>query len=173
VTRKAKIEGLWTCPRCGRMLVGRKMSHSCSEATADDFLRRASAAIRDRYDRLEAMIAACGPYRVSPPKTRIAFMAKVRFAGVTAVNHRSLTPSFALPAPLSSSRFLDVKEIVPGWWAHRMRVTTREDLDDELQGWLREPYRLMGIQEWLAGPTTSRRRARGRSRWPAVGWSLP
>lgn len=140
---------LWTCPECGRKLVQENMAHSCTDATVADFLRRGDAASRALYRRFVRMIAACGPYHVSPAKTRIAFMARVRFGGVNAIRPGVLGVSFALPAPLRSPRFHRVEEVVPGWWAHRLRITSAEQLDRELQGWLRESYRLMGMQERL------------------------
>jgi hypothetical protein len=155
-----EIADLWTCPKCGRKLVSRNMFHSCTDANVEQFLRRASRRTRALYAKLESMIAACGPYHVSPAKTRIAFMGRVRFAGVTAIGERSMTISFALPEPLASPRFRDVAEVAPGWWAHRLRVGAAGELDRELQGWLRESYRLMGMQERLIG----RPRAKGARR---------
>jgi hypothetical protein len=143
------LEGLWTCPACGRKLVGKNMAHSCTDATVEDFLRRAGPHGRALYDKLESMIAACGPYLTSPAKTRIAFMARVRFAGITAISERGMSMSFALPRPVRSRRFAAVQQVAPGWWAHRLRVTRLDQLDDEVQGWLREAYRLMGMQERL------------------------
>ena len=155
------IRGLWTCPKCGRKLVGKNMWHSCSSASVEQFLRRASPGTRGLYSKLESLIARCGPYHVSPAKTRIAFMARVRFAGVSAIDQRSMTITFALPAPLASPRFEKVWEIAPGWWVHRLRVTRTAELDRQLHGWLRESYRLMGMQERLEpSRRTGARRAR-------------
>lgn len=156
MTRRSASESesfgqLWTCPKCGRKLVGRNMWHSCSDATVVQFLRRAGKRERALYRRFERMIAACGPYHVSPAKTRIAFMARVRFAGVTSIGPRGMVVAFALPEPLASARFARVEEVAPGWWAHRLRISASSQLDRELQGWLRESYRLMGMQARLAG----------------------
>ncbi len=153
----AEIRGLWTCPRCGRKLVGKNMAHSCTSATVEDFLRRAGANGRALYRKLESLIEVCGPYYVSPAKTRITFMGRVRFAGVTAVSERGMTFGFSLPKPLRNPRFVDVKEVVPGWWVHRLRVKRPDELDDEVQGWLCESYRLMGMQERLRDAKSSPR----------------
>jgi hypothetical protein len=102
---------------------------------------------RKLYDRFESMIAACGPYHVAPAKTRIAFLAQVRFAGITSLSEKGMTCSFALPEPLRSPRFVKVEEIVPGWWVHRMRITQLEQLDEKVQVWIRKSYRLMGRRE--------------------------
>jgi hypothetical protein len=100
------------------------------------------------------MIAACGEYHVAPAKTRIAFLARVRFSGITSISEKGMTCAFALPQPIRSSRFVKVEEVVPGWWVHRLRISDPAELDDEVQGWIRESYRLMGMQERL-GPLSS------------------
>jgi hypothetical protein len=41
---------------------------------------------RELFARFEGMLEACGPYEVAPAKTRVAFMGRVRFAGVSAVS---------------------------------------------------------------------------------------
>lgn len=102
---------------------------------------------RALFDRFEQMIGACGEYYVAPAKTRIAFMGRVRFAGITSISERGMTCAFALPRALQSARFTKVEEVVPGWWVHRLRITDVGDLDDEVQSWLRESYRLMGMQD--------------------------
>jgi len=151
----SEISGLWTCPECGRKLVGRNMYHSCTDATVEDFPRKAGPDGRALYDRFESMVAACGPYCVSPAKTRIASMARVRFAGVTAVSRRGMTCGFSLPEPIANPRFSKVDEVVPGWWSHTLRVTRPEELDDEVQGWLRGSYRLKRMQKRLSsGPSS-------------------
>ncbi len=140
---------LWTCPKCGAKLVTRNLWHSCGEATLADWKRRMGPRARALYDRFESLIAACGEYHVGPAKTRIAFLGRVRFAGITALSEQGMTCSFALPKPVRSRRFARVYEIVPGWWAHRLRVTEPAQLDAEVQAWIRESYRLMGMQEHL------------------------
>ena len=145
----AAARPLWTCPRCGAKLVGRNMWHSCGRATLADWKARMGPNARRLYDRFETLVAACGPYHVAPAKTRIAFMARVRFAGLTALSERGMRCSFALPAPLRSPRFAKVEEVVPGWWVHWLRITDVRQLDAQLQRWLSRSYRLMGMQERL------------------------
>jgi uncharacterized protein DUF5655 len=75
---------------------------------------------------------------------------RVRFAGITTVSDTSITISFVLPKPVRSARFATVKEVAPGWWAHRIRVTETTQLDSQVQDWIRTSYRLFGMQERLA-----------------------
>jgi hypothetical protein len=142
---------LWTCPECGAKLITRNLWHSCGEATLEDWKARMGPRARDLYDRFESLIAACGEYHVAPAKTRIAFMGQVRFAGISSVSEKGMSCSFSLPYALESDRFVKVEEVVPGWFVHRMRVTDPAQLDDQIQEWVRESYRLMGKRERLAG----------------------
>ena len=106
---------------------------------------------RRLYDRFEQLIAACGEYRVAPAKTRIAFMGRVRFAGITSLSEKGMTCAFVLSRPLRSSRFQSVKEEVPGWWIHRLRINQPEQLDAQVAQWIRTSYRLYGMQERKMG----------------------
>jgi hypothetical protein len=138
---------LWICPKCGARLVSKNLWHSCGKATLSGWKTRMGPNARSLYERFEQMIAACGEYYVAPAKTRIAFMGRVRFAGITSISEKGMTCSLALPQPLRSPRFAKVEEVAPGWWAHRLRITDVCQLDDELQGWLRSSYRSMGMQD--------------------------
>ena len=154
---------MWICPRCGAALVTRNLWHSCGRATVDDWKGRMGPRARRLYDRFEELIAGCGEYRVAPARSRIAFMGRVRFAGITALSEKGMTCSFALPRPLRSHRFAAVREAVPGWWVHRLRITRPEELDRQVQRWLRESYRLMGMRERLGTDDPAGRRREDRS----------
>lgn len=140
---------LWTCPKCGVKLVTRNLWHSCGQASLDDWKARMGPRARALYDRFEDMIAACGEYHVAPARTRIAFLARVRFAGITSLSERGMTCTFALPRPARSPRLARVHEVAPGWWVHHLRVTDPAQLDGQVQRWLRNSYRTMGMQERL------------------------
>jgi hypothetical protein len=104
---------------------------------------------RELYGRFEGMIRACGDYHIAPAKSRIAFLGLVRFAGITSISEKGMTCSFSLPYRLQSERFVKVEEVAPGWWVHRLRVTEARQLDRQVQRWLRDSYRLMGMRERL------------------------
>jgi hypothetical protein len=149
--------GLWTCPTCGAKLITRNLWHSCGRATLADWTARMGPNARRLFTRFRRMIAACGPYHVAPAKTRLAFLATVRFAAITRISEDGMTCGFALPRPLRSRRFVRVKEEAPRWWSHQLRVARPSELDAEVQRWLRESYRLMGQRERLsAGPARGR-----------------
>jgi hypothetical protein len=47
-------------------------------------------------------------------------------------------------------RVRKIQDFGGGWYGHRVRISSPEELDDELLGWLRESYNQMGMQERLA-----------------------
>jgi Domain of unknown function (DUF5655) len=147
---------LWTCPRCGLKLVTRNLWHSCGQATLDDWKGKMGPRAAKLYERFEQLIARCGSYHVSPAKTRIAFLGRVRFAGITRLSEEGMTCVFAMPHALRSRRFTRVAEVVPGWWGHQLRVSDPRELDAEVQAWLRRSYRVMGMQERLKKTRNSR-----------------
>jgi hypothetical protein len=146
------VRPLWVCPRCGARFVTRNLPHSCGLAQIDDWLARAGPRGRRLYRAFERMIARFGPYHVAPAKTRIAFLGRVRFGGITALSDEGMTCSFALPQPLRSPRFVSVIEVAPGWWVHRLRITRPAEIDRQVVAWFRRSYRLMGMQERLTKP---------------------
>jgi hypothetical protein len=159
VKRAKSARPLWTCPECGQKFVTRNLWHSCGLTTVADWKKRMTPKVLALYDRFESMIASCGEYYAAPAKTRIAFMGRIRFAGVTKIDSESLTCNFALSRPLASKRFAKVEEIVPGWWVHRMRITDLDQLDDQVQRWIARAYRTIGTHG-LRKRTPGRRQAR-------------
>ncbi len=77
-------------------------------------------------------------------------MGRVRFAGVNAISDRGMTIAFGLPRPMRHPRVRKIEDFGGGWYGHWVRISSPEELDDELLGWLRESYHQMGMQERLA-----------------------
>jgi hypothetical protein len=150
VTRPRKRDGverpLWTCPKCGLKFISKNLWHSCRQATLADWKGKMGPKARQLYRRFEQLISRCGAFHVSPAKTRIAFLGRVRFAGITRLSEDGMTCALALPSPLRSRRFVRIKKVAPGWWSHELRVSSPTELNAEVQGWLRQSYRLMGMQ---------------------------
>jgi hypothetical protein len=108
---------LWTCPKCGRRFVRRNMWHACGDYSVEKFLDGKGERARDLFGAFESLIAACGQYEVAPAKTLVAFMARVRFAGVNAISDRGMTIAFAVPRAMRHRRSRKGRENRP--WAER------------------------------------------------------
>src|SRR5262245_34283246 len=106
---------LATCPKCGVTLLHRGLSHSCGDFSVDAFLTRAGEPERALFRRFVDCIAACGPFEVAPAKTRVAFLAKVRFASVNRIGPGYLDVHFVLPREIESERWRKVERIGKVW----------------------------------------------------------
>jgi hypothetical protein len=127
---------LWTCPRCGKRFVTRNMSHSCGRHTVDAFMEGKGPRARAYWERLQEMVGSCGPYSLVANKTRLEFMVRVRFAGMDAVSERGMSLSFWLKRRLDSPRFRKVEHLGTTNWVYHLRVSSLDELDDEVQRWL-------------------------------------
>jgi hypothetical protein len=142
------------------------MWHACGDYSVEAFLAGKGERARELYDAFERLIAACGPYEVAPAKTRVAFMGRVRFAGVSAISERGMTIAFGMPHRLKSGRIRKVERYGKDWYGHYMRITSPEEMDDELQDWLWEAYHQMGMQERLNRDRADSTLPSRRSGWP-------
>ena len=56
------------------------------------------------WDRLQEVVATCGPYSIVANKSRLEFMVRVRFAGMDAVSERGMIDLWSnLLCPFDSS----------------------------------------------------------------------
>jgi hypothetical protein len=151
----------WECPRCGAKLVSRNLSHACGPYSVERFLAGKGAKARELFTRFVRLIASCGSYELAPAKTRVAFMAQVRFASVNRVSDRGIDVHFVLPRALVHQRFRRVEHLGPVH-VHHLRLTAPGDFDAQLKSWLRASYREYGQREWLraAGRSSSSRPSR-------------
>lgn len=133
---------LWTCPICGKRFVTRNMSHSCGLHTVAQFMERKGPQAWAYWDRLQEMVATCGPYSIVANKSRLEFMVRVRFAGMDAVSERGMSFSFWLKERLDSPRLRKVVLYGRTDWVHHIRVESLDELDDEVTGWLCRSYQV-------------------------------
>ncbi len=138
---------LWTCPKCGNEFVNRNQYHSCKRYDLSVPFAGKPPFVRELFERFRAMVERCGATRMLPYRDKVAFMARVRFAG--AIPRKDwLDVAFWLPRRIESPRFRKIETINPNAHAHLLRVTDPKDLDRELAGWIREAY-AVGRQQHL------------------------
>src|SRR5262245_42092856 len=129
---------LWTCPKCGARFVTQNMFHGCAPFTAEQFLAGKGPKALALYQRMVELIGLCGPFEVHATKSRIAFMDRVRFAGISNLSDRGMTVGFWLKRGIESSRFSRVEKLTPPDHIYYFRVSSVEELDSEVLDWLRE-----------------------------------
>ena len=140
-------EPLWRCPDCGRGFANRNQSHSCSDVSLDSHFTGKSEHVRELFDELVKMIKDCGPVKVLPEKTRIAFQVRMSFIAVQ-VRRNYLIGHFVFARRVEHPRFTRVETFSPRNHLHAFRLDDRAELDDEFAVWVREAY-AVGEQKHL------------------------
>src|SRR5262245_17143333 len=111
------------------------------------------------------MIKACGPVKVLPEKTRIAFQVRMSFIAVQ-VRRNYLIGHFVFARRLEHPRFTRVESFSPRNHLHAFRLDSLMELDDEFAAWVREAY-AVGIARWRRARLPPGCRAPPRSAAPA------
>lgn len=142
---------LWTCPRCGARFVTRNTWHGCGDYSVDGFFEGKAPRLRELYDAFVAFIEEIGPFEQVPTKSRIAFMVRVRFAGVAWLRRDGLVCGFWLKREIRSPRFTKVELLGKHDRVYQFVLRDEGELDGEVRGWLREAYEV-GKQAHLAAP---------------------
>jgi Domain of unknown function (DUF5655) len=144
---------LWRCPSCGQSFVTRSMPHSCDVRPLDEHFAGVKPELREAFDALVSTVRENGPVTVNAAKSRIAFQGRGRFAGIDRPRKDHLVASFLLTRAVRSPRLARVDYIPPYYYVHRLRLHDREEIDDEVRGWLAEAYQVgrqshVGDPEW-------------------------
>jgi hypothetical protein len=91
------------------------------------------------FDQFSALIRKCGPVKVLPEKTRIAFQVRMSFIAVQ-VRRDYFIGHFVFAQRVESPRFVRVETFSPRNHLHAFRIDSLSDLDDEFAAWIREAY---------------------------------
>lgn len=138
---------LWRCPSCHRQFANRNQTHTCSSHTLDEHFAEKGPAVRQLFDALLASLKRCGPVKVLPEKTRIAFQVRMSFAAVS-VRRTYLVGHFVFARRVEHPRFRRVESFSPRNHLHAFRLDSVDDLDAQFSRWAREAY-AVGEQKHL------------------------
>jgi hypothetical protein len=116
------------------------MWHGCGDYTVDGFFEGKSARLRELYDAYVRLIEEIGPFEQVPTKSRIAFMVRVRFAGVARLRKDGLVCGFWLKRQIESPRFTKVEHLGRSDWIYQFVLRDESELDEEVRGWMGEAY---------------------------------
>jgi hypothetical protein len=125
----------------------RNQSHACLDISADEHLVGKSALAREIYETVVEALEDCGEFRVHAQKTRIAFISRMSFAGISATKS-AVDLSLILPAPIEDERVRKLVLYGPTSWGHTIRLTEPSSVDAHVKRWLCEAWR-RGKQETL------------------------
>jgi hypothetical protein len=141
------MQPLWTCPRCGRSFASRNQTHFCSDVKLAEHLAGRDPRVIATFERLVTVARRSGPMKVLPEKTRIAFQVRMSFAAFMLRRHW-IDGHVVLAHRRESPRFRRVDSLSPRNHVHAFRLTAPNEVDSEVEAWLREAYEV-GAQRHL------------------------
>ncbi len=106
----------------------------------EHFVGKASE-IQPIYDRLVAMAEKFGPIEQDPKKTSIHLNRGTAFAGV-AVRRAHIVLTIKSDRPIKSPRVFKSEQTSAKRFHHEIKLSAIEDVDAELQTWLKAAYDL-------------------------------
>jgi hypothetical protein len=106
--------------------------------------------VRATFDRVLEEAMKLGPLTVLPEKTRIALQVRMSFAAFVP-GRRWLDGHVVLDSRLDSPRFRRIETYSPRNVLHAFRLSSPEEVDGEVTGWLARAY-AVGEQRHLNRP---------------------
>jgi Domain of unknown function (DUF5655) len=143
------VRDLWSCPSCGRTFVNRNQTHTCGRQRLEDHLAGRSPEVVALFERFRELVERCGPVEILPEKTRIAFHVRMSFAAVM-LRRAWLDGHVVLARRHEHPRFRRIESFSPRNHLHQFRISSLDELDDEVAAWIAEAYQV-GEQRHLSG----------------------
>ena len=144
---RGALPPLWRCPKCGERFVTRNLWHACGKFSLRVLFAGCEPQVFAAFRKFRKMMRSCGHLRVIPQKSRIVFQVRVRYGGC--IPRKSfLLCGLALPRRVRDKRIFEVIEFGPHFILHRFRVRHPDELDAQVQLWMRESY-AVGQQKYL------------------------
>jgi hypothetical protein len=138
---------MWACPDCGREFANVNQWHSCLDLDVEEHLAGHAPHAIELYRLFQAAVEDCGEFRVHAQKTRIAFIARMTFAGAR-LAREWIDVSFITPTAINDGRVRSVELYGPTSFGHTVRLAEAAELDTDLRRWLCEAWR-RGTRETL------------------------
>ena len=135
---------MWTCPSCGRRFKQSNQMHTCGVFDLERHLVGKSSSVVALYHLLAAAICKMREVEVVPMKSSILFRVKTVFATVT-VRRNWLDLNFSMSRELPVGRIRRIDQASAGRFVHAVRLSSPDDIDDELLGWLADARALSAV----------------------------
>lgn len=136
------MKDLWACPKCGRTFAKKNQVHSCTVyPLKKHFVGKEEVAVplfRELKTRIKKDI---GSIKIISLPCCIHFFGKYDFAAVYALKDK-VRIHFALDYKLKSSRIDKSSKYSAKRYMHSIDIESKDEIDKELIGWLKEAYHL-------------------------------
>jgi hypothetical protein len=137
---------MWTCPKCKQRFVNKSQWHSCGKNTLGGFLKGKTPYAVELFHYFVDQYKKIGKFDLHPAKTRLAFVAKIRFAGVTKIGKDYIQCGLLFDRLYNDECFYQIEKIPPArpggreYFANRFRLYKKSDLTPKLKKYMRMAY---------------------------------
>lgn len=114
----------WTCPESGARFVTRNLDHACVNRSAERSLKGMDSKAQSWFRRYVGLVPECEPLEVARRRPGWRPLIRIRFTSVTGVSETGPAGTRFSPGPRQG--------------AHRFRVSSPGELDDDVRGRLRD-----------------------------------
>jgi len=135
---------MWTCPVCQQKFIYKDAFHSCAEKTLEDFLAGKSLETIELFRYFIEQYQQIGEFVLHPAKTRIAFAAKIRFGYIHRLGKNFIDVVFQFREAFHDNLcFYKIAQVPDSdIYNHYCRLYYKEDLTDELKGYMLKAYEI-------------------------------
>ena len=109
--------------------------------TVNDHFINKDASVRALYDQLVLLLQSFGPIQEDPKKTSIHLNRKSALAGVE-TRKDYLLLNIKSNHAIKNPRIVKAEQVSAKRFHHKVRISSPNDLDEELKTWLEEAYLL-------------------------------
>ena len=107
--------------------------------TVNDHFINKDASVRALYDQLVLLLQTFGPIQEDPKKTSIHLNRKSALAGVE-TRKDYLLLNIKSNHAIKNPRIVKAEQVSAKRFHHKVRISSPNDLDEELKTWLEEAY---------------------------------
>ena len=130
----------WTCDRCDREFARTNTPHTCVPGTTVESVFDSRPAYqREVYDAILAHLLTSGPVHEDAVTVGVFLKAERKIAEVRPMA-RAVQVWLLLAREVSGPAVRKSEPVGAGRWAHDLRFTSVEQVDDQVRGWLDEAY---------------------------------
>jgi len=133
---------MWICPKCKQKFVNRNQWHSCRQNTIENFLKGKSPYATELFYYFVEQYKKIGEFELHPAKTRIAFVADIRFCSITKLGKDFIEGGFLFDKPYHKNKcFYKIYRIPQTeYYPHLFRLYSKKNIDAELKKFMKLAY---------------------------------
>lgn len=129
---------MWTCPKCERVFQKDNQSHICNEVDLDSLFEGKPDELVLAFDDLVQMLVQWEPFHMGVAVHSIVVTSQKAWLILKPMK-KELDIKFYSDSPVESDRIKRITEY-RGKYAHHIRVSSPEQLNDEVYRLLREGF---------------------------------